>query len=56
MSVAEALRDALAPALALPLDALPLAGMGLGWVLPALLAAALSSALSVLLRRRHARA
>ena len=60
VSVAEALRDALAPALApalaLPLDALPLAGMGLGWVLPALLAAALSSALSVLLRRRHARA
>lgn len=56
VSVAEALRDALAPALALPLDALPLAGMGLGWVLPALLAAALSSALSVLLRLRHARA
>ncbi len=56
VSVAEALRDALAPALALPLDALPLADMGLGWVLPALLAAALSSALSVLLRRRHARA
>lgn len=55
VSVAEALRDALAPALALPLDVLPLAGMGLGWVLPALLAAALSSALSVLLRRRHAR-
>lgn len=56
VSVAEALRDALAPALALPLDALPLADMGLGWVLPALLAAALSSALSALLRRRHARA
>lgn len=55
VSAAEALRDALAPALALPLDVLPLAGMGLGWVLPALLAAALSSALSVLLRRRHAR-
>lgn len=56
VSVAEALRDALAPAPALPLDALPLADMGLGWVLPALLAAALSSALSVLLRRCHARA
>lgn len=55
VSAAEAVRDALAPALALPLDVLPLAGMGLGWVLPALLAAALSSALSVLLRRRHAR-
>ena len=56
VSAAEAVRDALAPALALPLDVLPLAGMGLGWVLPALLAAALSSALSVLLRRRHVRA
>lgn len=55
VSAAEAVRDALAPALALPLDVLPLAGMGLGWVLPALLAAALSSALPVLLRRRHAR-
>ena len=34
-SVATALRDALAPGMWLPLDALPLADLGLGWVLPA---------------------
>lgn len=34
-SVAVALRDALAPTLWLPLDALPLADLGLGWVVPA---------------------
>jgi len=35
VSVAMALRDALAPALWLPTDALPLAADGLGWVVPA---------------------
>ena len=35
VSVAIALRDALAPALWLPTDALPLAADGLGWVVPA---------------------
>ena len=40
VSVATSLRDALAPALMLPLDLLPLAGFGLGWVVPALVAAA----------------
>ena len=51
VSVAEVLRDALAPGVALPLDALPLAGVGLGWVVPALLAAALSTGASRLLSR-----
>lgn len=36
VSVAEALRDALAPALWLPIDALPFADLGLAWVVPAL--------------------
>ena len=40
VSVAAALRDAFAPGAWLPLDALPLAGMGLGWVVPALAATA----------------
>lgn len=35
VSVAEALRDALAPALWLPIDTLPFADLGLGWVVPA---------------------
>lgn len=35
-SVPVSLRDAFAPALTLPLDALPLANVGLGWVLPVL--------------------
>ena len=56
LSAAVALRDALAPHLALPLDALPLADVGLGWVLPAVAVAALSSVASALLRRRAARA
>lgn len=37
VSIVCALRDALAPALWLPIDALPLAGDGLGWVLPAII-------------------
>lgn len=39
-SVATSARDALLPGAWLPLDALPLADLGLGWVLPALVAAA----------------
>ncbi len=35
VSIAFALRDALAPALWMPLDALPLASDGLGWIVPA---------------------
>ena len=35
VSVLEALRDALAPSLWLPIDMLPLADLGLSWVLPA---------------------
>ena len=39
VSVVVALRDAFAPTLALPLDTLPLADIGLGWVIPAVCAA-----------------
>ncbi|MDM8270349.1 branched-chain amino acid transport system II carrier protein [Thermophilibacter provencensis] len=42
VSAVTGLRDALAPSLALPLDLLPLSDVGLGWVLPALLTAALT--------------
>ena len=38
-SVIVAVRDAFVPGLALPLDALPLADIGLGWVVPAVCAA-----------------
>ncbi len=51
VSVAGALRDALAPGLPLPIDALPLAGIGLGWVVPALVAAALGAAHALAARR-----
>ena len=51
VSVVCALRDAFAPAAALPLDALPLADMGLGWIVPAL-AAALVGVLHARLARR----
>ena len=51
VSVAEVLRDALAPGASLPLDALPLAGVGVGWVVPALLAAVLSTGVSRALSR-----
>ena len=39
VSVATNLRDAVFPAAALPLDALPFASVGLGWVVPAVVAA-----------------
>lgn len=51
VSTATSLRDALASALVLPLDVMPLADLGLGWVVPAALAAA-ASALVTILRRR----
>ena len=51
VSASTSLRDALAPSLALPLDALPLSDLGLGWVIPALAAAAASAAISVALGR-----
>ena len=51
VSVVCALRDAFVPAAALPLDALPLADMGLGWIVPAL-AAALVGVLHARLARR----
>ena len=51
VSSLEAARDALAPGLSLPLDALPLADLGLGWVLPAALAAAVSCAVTIAARR-----
>lgn len=46
VSVADALRDALAPTAWLPIDALPLAGLGLAWVAPAVLAALAGALLS----------
>ena len=39
VSAAEGLRDAFAPTIALPLDALPLSDVGLGWVVPTVLVA-----------------
>ena len=39
VSAASGIRDALAPGAALPTDALPLASVGLGWVIPSLLTA-----------------
>ena len=54
VSSLEAARDALAPGLSLPLDALPLADLGLGWVLPAALAAAVSCAVTIAARRLRA--
>lgn len=39
VSVATAVRDALGPALQTPLDLLPLSGIGLGWLVPAAIAA-----------------
>lgn len=47
VGVAGSLRDAFAPALALPIDALPLADVGLGWVVPALAAAAVGVAVGM---------
>ena len=52
VSVIVALRDAFAPALALPLDALPLADIGLGWVLPALVALLIGLAHAAVARSR----
>ena len=46
LSVAGALRDALAPGMSLPIDALPLADIGLGWMLPAIIAALIGVAAS----------
>lgn len=54
-SVAVGLRDAFAPGAALPLDALPFADAGLGWLLPALLGAAVGAAWSLIERKRPAR-
>ncbi len=54
VSLLEAARDALAPGLSLPLDALPFADLGLGWVLPAALAAAVSCIATI--AARHLRA
>lgn len=51
-SVATGARDAFAPGLGLPLDALPFAEFGLGWVLPALAGATVGAALSLAARRR----
>ncbi len=53
VSSLESARDVLAPGLWLPLDVLPLADLGLGWALPALVAAAASSAVTLSLRRRQ---
>ncbi|OUO89397.1 branched-chain amino acid transport system II carrier protein [Gordonibacter sp. An230] len=51
-SVCVALRDALAPGLWLPLDALPFADAGLGWLLPAAAGAVVGAAWSFAERRR----
>lgn len=50
-SVSVALRDAFAPGLWLPLDALPLANFGLAWVLPAVVGAAVGALWSCSERR-----
>ncbi len=52
VSVAVALRDAVAPGLWIPVDALPLAGLGLGWVLPAVCGVAVGFAHSLLLEAK----
>lgn len=44
VSVVTSLRDALAPGAWMPLDALPFASMGLGWVIPAIVAAVIGVA------------
>lgn len=54
-SVVEALRDAFAPGVWLLFDALPLADAGLGWLLPALVGAAIGAAWSLAERKRLAR-
>ena len=46
VSVADSLRSAVAPDLWLPIDALPFAGLDMGWVVPALIAAVLGALLS----------
>ena len=52
VSVAMSLRDALAPALWLPVDTLPLADLGLAWVIPAIVGAVLGVAHALLAHRR----
>ena len=52
VSVIVAVRDAFAPALPLPLDALPLADIGLGWVIPALVALLVGLVHATVIRRR----
>ena len=52
VSAATGARDALAPGLPLPLDSLPLADLGLGWLVPALVTAAASAAVTLVARRR----
>ena len=54
-SVALGVRDAFAPGSWLPLDALPLAEFGLGWLLPALAGAVVGAVWSLGERRRDAR-
>lgn len=51
VSVAGAVRDALAPGAALPpIDALPAAGIGLGWIVPGLVGLAVGALVEVALR------
>lgn len=52
LSVAVSVRDAFAPTVWLPFDLLPLADIGLGWLVPALLAAAIGVAHSLAVRSR----
>lgn len=54
-SIAESLRTVLAPGMRLPSDALPLAGMGLGWISLAVVGAAVGALLSLLLPRLRKR-
>lgn len=55
VSAATGLRDAFAPGLALPLDGLPLADLGLGWVVPTALVALVVALVSSLLHTRDGR-
>ena len=55
VSVSMSLRDALAPDMWIALDALPLADMGMGWVVPALVGLAVGVAVSALVARGRAK-
>ena len=54
VSVLIAVRDAFLPDVALIMDALPLASVGLAWLVPAVCAAVIGCALSVIKQKKNA--